>query len=309
MQIIEDVRRNETNFGSAALTVGSFDGVHLGHRRILDELDKAARRLGGVRALLTLRPHPREFFSPGSPPNILTSDQKKFTLLEEAGIEVLFILPFDEAVAELDREDFLREIVLNRCGASILVVGHDFAFGKDALGGHAYLQEAAPRFGLEVVQVPPLFIQGERVSSTRIREAILQGELDKAETLLARKYSVQGQVVPGRGVGVKLGFPTANIKPHNSSVPAHGVYAAEACHRGTRYPAAVNIGIAPTIRHADITLEAHLLDFDKDIIGDEIEVVFHKRLRPERKFPSLEALTAAIGEDVRAVRAYFADGT
>jgi riboflavin kinase/FMN adenylyltransferase len=190
----------------------------------------------------------------------------------------------------------------------VFIVGHDFAFGKDARGNFEYLEQVAPQYGLEVRQVPPVIIQGERVSSTLIRERVLQGELENVELFLGRKYSIVGTVTTGRGMGSKLGFPTANVEPHNSAVPAHGVYVAEALLDGQRYRAAVNIGIAPTIRHEDIMIEAHLLDFSGDIVGKRIEIVFHKRLRPEKKYATLDELIAAIAEDVAEVRSFF-EGT
>ena len=307
MNIIEDVLTNVSTNEKCVLTIGSFDGVHRGHQRILEQLIDTARNLDATPAVLTLRPHPCEFFSPESTPNILTEDTQKFQLFDEAGIETVFVLPFNAQTAQLDREEFIEDVVLNRCAAKALVVGHDFAFGKDALGNYAYLNAVAEQYNLQVTEIGPLVVQGERVSSTLIREGVLQGELDKVETFLGRKYALMGEVVSGRGLGVKSGFPTANIKPKNKSIPNHGVYVARAKVGHEIYLAAVNIGIAPTIRHEDIRIEAHILDFDQDITGNIIEIEFHKRLRPEKKFPSIEALLEAIKQDVQAVRDYFGD--
>lgn len=306
MKVIPDVRETDEVFPNLVLTIGSFDGVHLGHRRILDELIRSARALHGVSALMSLRPHPRQFFFPENAPNILTSDATKEHLLAEAGVEVLFVLPFNREVASLAPQEFLENIVLARCYAKKLVVGHDFSFGRNAQGNYEYLAEAAPRYGFEVIQVPQLVVQGERVSSTLIRERVLQGEVDTIEPFLGRKYSIVGDVVAGRGVGRKLGFPTANIEPHHNAVPAHGVYMAEAVVNGHRYRAAVNVGVAPTVRHEDMMIEAHLLDFAGDLLRKPIEVIFHKRLRPEKRFESYKALTEAIARDVAEIRAYFA---
>jgi len=305
MRIIEDVRSTGEIFPDLVLTIGSFDGVHLGHQRILNELIGAARARKGTAALMTLRPHPRQFFSPGAAPNLLTAPSKQETLLAEAGLDVLYVLPFHADVASMDAGAFVEEIVVRRCRAKQLIVGHDFSFGKDARGNYEYLAAVAPAFGFEVTEAPALVRQGERVSSTLIRECILQGELTRAENFLGRKYSIVGEVAAGRGIGVKLGFPTANLEPRHNAVPAHGVYVAQVLLEGRRYPAAVNIGIAPSIRHEDILIEAHLLDFDRPIVGRSIEIFFEKRLRPEKKFDSLDHLIAAIAEDVRAVRAHF----
>ncbi|MBP8129155.1 MAG: bifunctional riboflavin kinase/FAD synthetase [Candidatus Hydrogenedentes bacterium] len=308
MRVIEDVRETQETFPNLVLTIGSFDGVHLGHQRIVSELRRTARAIKGTAALMTLQPHPRQFFSPESAPNILTPLKKKAALLEALGLDVFYVLPFNAETAGLTPETFLREIIAKKCQARVLVVGHDFAFGRGARGDFDFLQAAAPQYGIEVRQVPALIVQGERVGSTAIRERILQGELEKAEELLGRKYSILGNVVRGRGVGgAHLGFPTANVKPHNNAVPAHGVYVAEVVVDGLSHPSAVNIGIAPTIRQDDVTIEAYILDFHQDIADREIEVVFHNRLRPEKKFDSLGSLIKAIGEDVQAVRRYFAE--
>jgi riboflavin kinase/FMN adenylyltransferase len=303
--IVENVLDHSPDPKGLVLTIGSFDGVHLGHRALLDRLVTEARQAGLPAAVMTLRPHPRQFFNPENVPNILTSDHQKARLLGEMGVDLLFFLPFDAAIANMDRSEFLDNIVVGRCGTRKLVVGHDFRFGRGAQGSFEYLAAAAPALGMEVCQIEPLFAGGQCVSSTVIRERILEGEVESVESLLGRRYAIEGEVVRGRGIGNKLGFPTANVLPHNSAIPAHGVYAAEALVDGQRWMAAVNIGIAPTIRQEEVTIEAHLLDFHSDLVGKVIEIVFHKHMRPEKKFASLDALIAGIAEDVAAVRSYF----
>jgi riboflavin kinase/FMN adenylyltransferase len=305
VQIIENVLDHAPHPGGVVLTIGSFDGVHLGHRALLDRLAAEARASRLPAAVMTLRPHPRQFFNPENAPNILTSDGQKARLLGGMGVDTLFFLPFDATVANLDRAAFLEDIVVGRCGARKIVIGHDFRFGRGAQGTFEYLAETAPGLGMEVCQIDPLFAGGQCVSSTIIRERILQGELESVQGLLGRHYAIEGEVVRGRGIGKQLGFPTANVRPHNSAIPAHGVYAAEAIVDGRRWMAAVNVGIAPTIRQAEMTIEAHLLDFHGDLVGKVIEVVFHKRLRPEKKFPSLNALIEGIAADVAVVREHF----
>lgn len=308
MNVIENVWDWHDAFPGLVLTVGSFDGVHLGHRRILSMVTESALKLGGTSGLMTFRPHPREFFAPASPPNLLTPDAKKFALIEEAGVDVLFVLPFEARVANMDRREFVTEIIHARCGAVQAVVGHDFRFGREALGDYHYLKRMGPHLGLDVIQAPPLYIEGERVSSTAIRESLLQGDLDKARLFLGRSYSIVGEVIQGRGVGHELGFPTANIASYHTAVPAQGVYAAQVKFGNQTLPAAVNIGIAPTIRQEVMLIEAHVLGFSGDLRGCRIEVVFHKRMRPERRFATRRELAAAIGEDVAAVRGYFSGG-
>ena len=305
MEIIQNVQDTTSEFPHVVLTVGSFDGVHLGHQRVLQELVRVARERNGTAAVLTMRPHPREFFSPDHAPNLLTCDKKKLQLFEEACVDVVFFLPFSAEVARLDHDEFIKHIVQDRCHAKTMIVGHDFCFGRDARGDYAYLKRVGPKRGFEVRQAPPLVIDGERVSSTLIRERVLQGDLEEAEVFLGRKYSLVGRVIPGRGIGAGLGFPTANVEPHHSAVPAQGVYIAEALVRGRRHAAAVNIGVAPTIRQEDIVVEAFILDFHESILGETFEIVFHKRLRSEKKFNTRDDLVRQILEDVEAVRDHF----
>jgi riboflavin kinase/FMN adenylyltransferase len=308
MKLIGDVTHTTETFPHVVLTVGSFDGVHRGHQRILEELVRTARRANGTAAVMTMQPHPRECFAPEHAPNLLTTDRKKLDLLRQAGVDVVFVLPFTPKVALLDRREFVERILVQRCRVEELIVGHDFRFGREAAGDYHFLLEMGAVFGFKVSQVPPLIMAGERVSSTAIRERLLDGDLEEAESFLGRKYAIVGEVVRGRGIGAELGFPTANIRPHHTAVPAQGVYAAEVLLGDRRYPAAVNIGIAPTIRHDDTVVEAHLLDFNQDIRGREIEVVFHKRLRTEKRFASHADLAAAIRSDVETVRQYFHTG-
>lgn len=305
MQIISDVRTTETRFPNVVLTIGSFDGVHLGHQCILKEIVELAEEHEGTPAVLTMHPHPREFFSPSHAPNLLTSNEKKFQLFDAFGVGVTYILPFDRETANIEAEAFIREILCRRCQMSSVLVGYDCRFGKDAKGDYELLKRMGVELGYEVRQISALVIEAERVSSTLIRERVLQGDLEGVEALLGRKYSLVGVVVTGRGRGAEIGFPTANIKPHHNAVPAQGVYIAEALINGSRRPAAVNIGVAPTIRQEDLTIEAHILDYSEDLVGSEIEIVFHKRIRSEKKFSSIDELVKQITKDVAETRDYF----
>ncbi len=302
MQCIEDVRSTKARFDAIALTVGCFDGVHLGHQEIIRALCEEARIVGGVPAVMVIEPNPRLFFAPEHSPNILTDLPYKKRLLEALGVEVLYVLPFDRQTASMSPADFVDAILVKQCGVKAVVVGHDFAFGHRAQGNYDYLKTAAARYGFRARQVDPLIVEGERVSSTLIRERVVQGEVEDIELYLGRKYTLCGTVMPGRGIGRTLGFPTANLDIGQCCVPAHGVYATEAVVDGRRHKAAVNIGIAPTIRGSLRLVEAHLLDFDGDLTGKALDIVFHKHLRPEKKFASREELTTAIARDVETVR-------
>jgi riboflavin kinase/FMN adenylyltransferase len=219
-------------------------------------------------------------------------------------ITIAYTGPFPAVVTDPWRS-VSPNIEHDKCHAVSIIVGHDCRFGKGAKGNFELLQDMAGQYEYEIAEVPPVIVEAERVSSTLIRERVLLGDLDTVEKLLGRKYSITGVVSRGRGMGEKLGFPTANVKPNHNAVPAQGVYVAESIVKGHRLPSAVNIGIAPTIRHEDITIEAHILDFDEDIRDAEIEIVFHKRIRTEKKFPNLEALVAQIKTDVQTTREYF----
>jgi len=305
VMVIEDVTKTNREFPHVVLTIGSFDGVHLGHQHILRRVIDAAAAEGGTPAVMAMRPHPRQYFAPDRAPNLLTNDAQKVELLTAFGVQVVYFLPFNEETANLEPDRFLEEILVRRCGVRRLIVGHDFRFGRGARGDFELLVRNQDTYGYRVEEVPPLVLDGERVSSTLIRERVIEGDLAGAERFLGRKYSIVGTVIEGRRIGAQLGFPTANLRPDHSAVPAHGVYVAEVELDGRRIPAAVNIGIAPTIRHEDIMIEAHLLDFNEELRGREIEVIFHKRLRPELKFPSREALVEQIGRDVAVTRAHF----
>ena len=305
MRVVENVLTEMEVFPRVVLTIGSFDGIHLGHQRILNELIREAHRVNGTAAVMTLLPHPREFFSAQQAPNLLTSHAKKMALLQSLGVEVVFVLPFNAETASMERQRFVQEVIQKRCQAVSLVVGPDFCFGKEALGDYHYLVERGRELGFSVFQVPPLFIAGERVSSTLIRERLLEGDLEGVVQFLGRPYAITGEVLSGRGIGVTLGFPTANIKPHHSAIPAQGVYAAKVCLDEAWHLAAVNIGIAPTIRNEDLVIEAFLLDFSGNIRGRAIEIVFYKRIRAEKKFASRDELISAIQHDVDSVGQYF----
>ncbi len=303
MHTIEDVRITAEVFDHTVVTVGCFDGVHLGHQQIIRGLLEEARALGGTPAVMVIEPNPRLFFSPEHAPNILTPPAVKNRLLEALGVQVLYTLPFDRQTAALSPGEFVKTILLERCRAEVLVVGHDFAFGRHAEGDFDVLQAMARDCGFRARQVAPLTVDGQRVSSTLIRERVVQGEIEDIEVYLGRKFSMSGTVASGGGIGRTLGFPTANLELDTGAVPAHGVYAAEAWTGGQRYKAAVNIGIAPTIRGTRRVIEAHLLDFSGSLTGRELELVFHRRLRPENKFSSHDDLIRAIAADVEKVRA------
>lgn len=305
MEVIDDVTTCECTFPNLVLTVGSFDGVHLGHQQILQTVIARAKAIGGAAGLMSLSPHPKAFFSPDASFALLTEPKQKEGLLRAAGLDVYFVLPFNATIARMEPEEFLTGIILGKCHAVTLVVGHDFSFGARARGNYDYLAAESARLGYTVEMVPPVLLEGERVSSTGIRDHVLKGEMERAAQLLGRPFTVSGVVARGRGMGVELGYPTANIVPDAALLPAHGIYAAKVRLDGTCYLGAVNIGIAPTIPHDRPMIEVHLLDFTGELAGRHLDVELRHRLRGEQKFDGLESLKAGIENDIVNIRRYF----
>ncbi len=306
MQVFEDITTCACSIPDLVLTIGSFDGVHRGHQYVLDEVNRIARERGGSSGLMSLWPHPRAFFNPEDAPAQLTSPTEKEQLLSTAGLDAYFVLPFDARIARMDREEFLRHIVLKHCGAQCLVVGHDFTFGAGARGDFSYLSEVSIELGLDVVQLPPCSDSGGmRISSTEIRNGVRQGDMERVHALLGRPYRLTGTVVRGRGLGRGLGFPTANIMPPEKLLPNFGIYGARVYWGDNQALGAVNIGVAPTLEHTSPMIEVHVLDVDTDLVGQELSIDLFHRLRGEAKFPDLSTLIAAIGADIVAVRDFF----
>lgn len=305
MDVIQDATTCNANYPNLVLTVGSFDGVHLGHRAILNTVRDCARQRGGTAALMSLQPHPKAFFQGVDDFALLSDPLQKETLLRDAGIEAYFILPFNGTVARMAPGEFLSRILVGQCKAVHLVVGEDFAFGAGARGNVAFIEREGPHFGVTVEVVPPVYLGGERVSSTRIRGLVAAGQMEEAWALLGRPYAVAGTVTRGRGMGKELGFPTANLKTDSVLLPAHGIYAARVSIDGESVLGAVNIGYAPTLPHERPVVEAHLLDFEGELAERRIEVELHHRLRGEKKFDGIHALKAAIQNDIVQIRQHF----
>lgn len=306
MDVIQDVTTCQCTYPNLVLTIGSFDGIHLGHQKILSTVIERARAAGGTAALMSLWPHPKAFFNAGDTIPLLTDPTQKEALLRDFGLEVYFILPFTSAVARMEPAEFLSDIILGKCGASRVVVGHDFTFGARARGDFDFLRTEGERSGLVAEMVEPVTLDGERVSSTRVRTLVSAGDMEAARVLLGRPYSASGVVSRGRGLGNGLGYPTANIAPDNGILPARGIYAAKVPLNGTVYLAAVSIGIAPTLPHEKPVIETHVLDFAGDLAGRRLEIQLFHRLRDEKKFDSVDALKLGIAQDIVSIRQYFA---
>ena len=306
MQLVRGLHNLRHAHRGCAATIGSFDGVHLGHQAVLGQLAERAAEMHLPATLVTFEPHPREFFQPESAPPRLTRFREKIEALRRCGIDRVVCLRFDNHLANLTPEDFIRVILLEGVGVNYLVVGDDFHFGKGRGGNFATLQRAGAEHGFPVVNMHTFNIGDSRVSSTRIREALLQGDFSTAEALLGRSYRMSGRVAHGDKRGRTIGFPTANIHLHRTVAPVAGVFAVEMFGLpGEPVSGVANIGMRPTVDGTRSLLEVHLFDFDRDIYGRHVQVSFLKKLRAERRFGSFAALQQQIMQDAEQARAYF----
>lgn len=294
----------------AILTIGNFDGLHIGHREILRTVIDRARARDGEAVVYTFDPHPRKVLQADRAPSLLTTTEQKLELLAAAQIDLVVLEPFTAEFATTTPESFVREHVHAHVAPLEVYVGYDFHYGRDRAGSMRLLTELGPRLGFAVTIIPEVTIGGRDVSSSRIRELLAAGDVEESKRMLGRSFAVRGTVVAGDRRGRTLGFPTANLAPENEVVPAHGVYAghvrlldAGTPAAGTRFAAVTNVGRRPTFKDDDPALaEAHLFDFSGDLYGRRIEVSFEARLRGEQKFSGAAALRAQIARDVEIAR-------
>jgi riboflavin kinase/FMN adenylyltransferase len=288
---------------SSIATVGVFDGVHLGHVKILEIVSSRARELGLTAAILTFAPHPDEVLGKLKTERfLLTTQHEKEILITNLGIDVAMVVEFTTTMARLDTASFVDEYLLKSLRLKELVVGHDFRMGRDRKGDRALLRSLGARSGFSVIDVEAVLVDGIPVSSTRVREAVMVGDMDLAAKLLGRGYSLEGVVVRGDGIGKSLGFPTANISVHERKLlPPDGVYAGYAEVGGRTFKAAINIGLRPSVRGGVRLVEAYLIGFGDGILGATVTITFVVRMRPEIKFPDREELKKAITKDVEKI--------
>lgn len=307
MEVIVGLHNLEPRHRGCVLTIGSFDGVHRGHCMVLEHLVAHGRELGAPSLLLTFEPTPREYFRGDAVPARLTRFREKITLLRRTELDRVLCLPFNERTANTPAEWVVDELLANRLGVRYLVVGDDFRFGKGASGDYRMLQDAGERHGFGVARMQTLEEGGARISSTRVREALWQGNLDLAETLLGHRYFMMGRVVYGRQLGRQLGVPTANIRLQRYRTPLEGVFAVTVGGLEREYRGVANVGVRPTVDGREPLLEVHLFDFADDIYGRLLTVDFQHKIRDERTFDGLDSLKAQIGRDIAATHEWFAD--
>ena len=301
MEILRSIIELESLRGPLFLAIGVFDGVHLGHQAVISTVTSHARSADGTPLVVTFDPHPVKVLRPHHAPHLLTATQHKIALIRDLGVEHLLVINFDKKFAATSPEKFVEELLTHSRPLSEICVGHEWSFGKDRRGNLNLLKGLGAQFDFNVVGIPPMMVSGEVVSSTAIRQAVEKGDFPKAVEMLGREYTILGTVMRGDNLGKKIGFPTANLSAHSEQFPPNGVYLAEAWIRGVSYHGVINLGYRPTVSSgkSERVLEIHLLDFNRDIYGEDVEVRFVSYLRPERKFDSLEALVQQIELDVR----------
>ena len=286
------------------VTVGTFDGVHRGHWKVLQAIRRRASETGRRSVLLTFHPHPLFIVRPEHAPPVLTTPVEKKEILAESGLDYAIFLSFTPVLSRYSPRRFVEEILVQRLGVEELVIGYDHGFGRGRSGDVDTLREIGAELSFAVDVVPPVEADGEPVSSTRIRKALEEGDVERARTSLGRPYSFRGLVVRGDGRGRTLGFPTANLVVASSEklIPPPGIYAVRGLLRRGAYPGALHVGPRPTFRGSPPTIELHLLDFDGDLYGEEVRVDFIRYLREVRPFATVEALVGQMKDDVEVAR-------
>ena len=293
-------------FNNAVITIGTFDGVHFGHRQILELMKSASKPINGETVIITFHPHPRKIIGNHKAPiYLLNTLDEKIELLEKHGINHLIIVPFTEKFAQQLAEDYIAEFLVNTFHPHTIIIGHDHRFGKDRTGDFQLLKDKAPEFGYEVKEIPGYMLKDITISSTKIREALLNGDIESAHDLLGYDYFFTGKVVEGNQLGRTIGYPTANLQiaDENKLIPCNGVYAVLVTNEKlkiTRQGGMMNIGFRPTVEGNKRMIEVNIFDFDQTIYGEILTITLKKYLRSEEKFSGLDALKEQLGKDKQA---------
>ncbi|NOX33844.1 MAG: bifunctional riboflavin kinase/FAD synthetase [Deltaproteobacteria bacterium] len=305
MELIENIDQIDSPFKNAVITIGNFDGVHKGHQTLFQKVIEKARQISGTSVAMTFDPHPLKALGISGPPLITRRDQK-LELIEHCGIDVLFCIRFDNVFASITANDFIEKLLVNKIGMKAIIIGADYSFGKNRLGNVDLLKERGENLGFQTIVSPWINDMDsgiERISSTRIREIVMEGKVDQAMKYLGRHYQIRGKVIKGRERGgSQLGFPTANIKLHDELCPKLGVYAVAVETIKGNFQGVANIGFSPTFGDQLFTIEVHILDFNHDIYNTRIRVNMVKRLRDEKKFASIHELSEQIETDIKIAR-------
>ncbi len=306
MKLIRGLYNLTRPLPASAVTIGNFDGVHRGHQLVISQLKQVASAASLPTVVIIFEPQPIEYFAPDKAPKRLARFREKIAYLKAQQIDYLLCLHFNHELAEQSAEDFVQQILVDSLNMKHLVIGDDFHFGKNRQGNFQYLKDNCARFGFMVDETEALMIDGERVSSTRIRESIQQDDFEKAAELLGRPYSLSGRIAHGQKLGKKLGYPTINIKMGDKTLIVKGIFAVNVKGIDNRVLEGVaSIGTRPTVNGVDTILEVYILDFDQDVYGYSVEVEFLYKIREEEKFDSLKELTLNIARDTEKAKAFF----
>ncbi|MCC7525335.1 MAG: bifunctional riboflavin kinase/FAD synthetase [Chitinophagaceae bacterium] len=289
-------------FQRAVITIGTFDGVHSGHRHILNQLKAEAQRITGETVIITFHPHPRKIVGQSHQVHLLNTIEEKIELLTNEGIDHLVVIPFDEAFAEQSAEAYIKDFLVSRIHPHTIIIGYDHRFGKNRTGNYLMLEHYAPELGFVVKEISKKVLNEVAVSSTRIRKALQEGDIIQANELLGYDYFFEGRVIKGNQLGRTLGYPTANLKIQNEEklLPANGVYAVQVKAGNSMYKGMMNIGFRPTVGGKRLAIEVNIFDFDQDIYDTTLRVYVKHFLRAEQKFKGLDALKIQLAQDKTA---------
>ena len=304
MQVFESLDFEE-KFANPILTIGNYDGLHLGHRKIIERVEIKARENKGTSMLMTFHPHPLTILKPDRFIGLITPLPVKRRLIEEAGIDVMFIIPFTDEFHLISPERFVENILVQKLGIKGLIVGYDFKFGKGGKGNVEYLAAKSTQYGFFFDIQEAITLDNEKVGSNRIRRMIQEGDVKKAGLHLGRPYMIGGTVMAGDGRGRTIGFPTINLQTEFPLIPGRGVYVSSVEIGGKRLPAVTNIGFNPTFDGQSLTIETYIMDFSQDLYNQKVALYFLDRIRDEVKFSSVDELKDRIRKDVEIARAYF----
>ena len=306
MDLVEHIDKIEKPYNNAVITIGNFDGVHIGHQALFHEVIEKADAIDGTSIVMTFEPHPVRVLSQNGHPPLITLYEQKVELIESSGIDVLICIPFTLEFAAISAEEFVKDILLTRIGMKAIVVGEDYTFGKNRKGDIKLLQTYAKNYGFEVIVadwILALNKSSDRISSTQTRELVIEGRVAESQKLLGRYYQIRGVVTTGRNRGGRLlGFPTANIILHDELCPKTGVYAVTVEFGSKTHKGVANIGYSPTFDDHVFSVEVHLLDFNENIYDRKIRVNFIQRIRDERKFSNISELSDQIKKDIVKAR-------
>jgi riboflavin kinase/FMN adenylyltransferase len=306
MKIYNQLEQITQPFKAAVITIGNFDGVHIGHQALFHEVIEKADAIDGTSIAMTFEPHPIRVLKNNNHPPLITLYEQKAELIERSGIDVLICIPFTQEFASLSAEAFIKDLLVGKIGMQVIIVGKDYTFGKNREGNLTVLKAYASQMGYEVIVadwIKAALNLSDRISSTKIRELVMAGEVEPARKMLGRHYQIRGLVVKGRDRGGKLlGIPTANINLQDELCPKTGIYAVTVDYHNRVYKGVANIGYSPTFDDNEFTVEVHLLDFSTNIYKEKIRVNFIQRIRDEKKFANISELTAQINQDIKTAR-------